>query len=128
MATENALWGEERIANELLLKLAIRVSPRTVGKYMPKRPLGRPRGDQRWSTFLRSHAKAMVACDFVVVDSRRNRQLPWAFLTKYAHWRVDRARAACSAHNLACQPAGAASGQCGLDARSRRCRTSTNEG
>ena len=38
MATENPLWGEERIANELLLKLAIRVSPRTVRKYMPKRP------------------------------------------------------------------------------------------
>jgi len=32
MATENPLWGEERIANELLVKLGIRVSPRTVGK------------------------------------------------------------------------------------------------
>ena len=38
MAAENPLWGEERIANELLVKLGIRVSPRTVGKYMPKRP------------------------------------------------------------------------------------------
>ncbi len=36
MALENPLWGEERIANELLLKLAIRVSPRTVRKYMPR--------------------------------------------------------------------------------------------
>ena len=63
MATQNPLWGEERIANELLLNLAIRVSPRTVRKYMPKRPPGRPRGDLRWSTFLRNHAKA-VACDF----------------------------------------------------------------
>jgi len=66
MATENPLWGEERIANELLVKLGIRVSPRTVRKYMPKPPLGRPRGDQRWSTFLRNHAKAIVACDFFV--------------------------------------------------------------
>ena len=33
---------------------------------MPKRPPGRPRGDQRWSTFLRNHAKAIVACDFFV--------------------------------------------------------------
>jgi len=57
---------EERIANELLLKLGLRVSPRTVRKYMPKRPPGRPRGDQRWSTFLRNHAKAIVACDFFV--------------------------------------------------------------
>ena len=30
MATENPLWGEERIADELLVKLGIRVSPRTV--------------------------------------------------------------------------------------------------
>ena len=66
MATENPLWGEERIANELLLKLGIRVSPRTVRKYMPKRPPGRPRGDQRWATFLRNHAKAIIACDFFV--------------------------------------------------------------
>jgi hypothetical protein len=42
MAAENPLWGEERIANELLVKLGIRVSPRTVGKYVPKRPPGQP--------------------------------------------------------------------------------------
>src|ERR1700694_3188414 len=66
MATENPLWGEERIANELLLKLGLRVSPRTIRKYMPKRPPGRPRGDQRWSTFLSNHAQAIVACDFFV--------------------------------------------------------------
>ena len=33
---------------------------------MPKRPAGQPRGDQRWSTFLKNHAKAIVACDFFV--------------------------------------------------------------
>ena len=66
MATENPLWGEERIANELLLKLGLRVSPRTIRKYMPKRPPGRPRGDQRWSTFLHNHAQGIVACDFFV--------------------------------------------------------------
>ncbi len=66
MAAENPLWGEERIANELLLKLGLRVSPRTVRKYMPKVPPGRPRGDQRWATFLRNHAKAILACDFFV--------------------------------------------------------------
>ena len=64
MATENPIWGEERIVNELLLKLGLRVSPRTVRKYLPKRPPGRPRGDQRWSTFLRNHTDAIVACDF----------------------------------------------------------------
>src|SRR5450631_1227147 len=35
MARENLLWGEERIANELLLKLDVRISPRTVSKYLP---------------------------------------------------------------------------------------------
>jgi len=66
MARENPVWGEERIASELLVKLGIWVSPRTVRKYMPKRPDGQPRGDQRWSTFLRNHARAILACDFFV--------------------------------------------------------------
>jgi hypothetical protein len=47
MALSNRSWGEERIANELLPKLGIRISPRTVRKYMPRRPRGQPRGDQR---------------------------------------------------------------------------------
>ncbi|MGA8055792.1 MAG: hypothetical protein WCA12_18385, partial [Burkholderiales bacterium] len=71
MATENPLWGEERIANELLLKLGLEVSPRTVRKYMPKAPSGRPRGDQRWATLLRNHAKAIIACDFFVAVTVR---------------------------------------------------------
>ncbi len=66
MALENVSWGEERIVNELLLKLGLHVSPRTVRKYMPRRPPGNPRGDQRWSTFLRNHAQAIVACDFCI--------------------------------------------------------------
>jgi putative transposase len=66
MANENPSWGEERIANELLLKLGIRVSPRTVNKYLPRRPRGRPGGDLRWSTFLRLHARGIIACDFFV--------------------------------------------------------------
>jgi putative transposase len=66
MANDNPAWGEQRIANELLVKLGMRVSPRTVRKYMPKRPPGGSRGDQRWSTFLSNHAKAIIACDFFV--------------------------------------------------------------
>jgi hypothetical protein len=68
MAAENPTWGEERIANELQLKLSIRVSPRTVGKYLCKdRPVRPPDPKQRWLTFLQNHAKAVVACDFLVV-------------------------------------------------------------
>jgi putative transposase len=69
MARDNPTWGQERIANELLLKLGLRVSPRTVRKYMPK-PLnpgqGRPARSQGWWIFLRNHAKGIVACDFCV--------------------------------------------------------------
>jgi len=70
MARENPSWGEERIANELLLKLGLRVSPRTIRKYMPKSPAaprGGPRGDQRWATFLKNHARGIIACDFCIV-------------------------------------------------------------
>jgi putative transposase len=74
MANENSSWGEERIANELFLKLGIQVSARTVNKYLPTRPTRRPRGDMRWSTFLRLHAHGIIACDFflaVTVTFRR---------------------------------------------------------
>jgi putative transposase len=70
MACDNPTGGEERIANELLLKLGLRVSPRTVRKYLLKRlDHGRHRRvpSQRWLTFVRNHALAMVACDFCVV-------------------------------------------------------------
>jgi transposase InsO family protein len=69
MALENPIWGQERIANELLLKLGLRVSPRTVRKYMPSHCVGgpgKPYPSQRWSTFIRNHAKGIVACDFCV--------------------------------------------------------------
>ena len=75
MARENPVWGEERIASELLVKLGIQVSPRTVRKYMPKRPPGQPRGDQRWSTFLKNHAKGILACDFFVAVTATFRML-----------------------------------------------------
>ena len=78
MARDNPSWGEERIANELLLKLGLRVSPRTVRKYLPKLPAGlpgRPRDDQRWATFLRNHARSIVACEFFVAVTARFRFL-----------------------------------------------------
>src|ERR1022692_2834078 len=75
MANENPSWGEERIANELILKLGIQVSPRTVRKYLPRRSPCRPRGDLRWSTFLRLHAQGIIACDFLVAVTATFRQL-----------------------------------------------------
>jgi hypothetical protein len=76
MAAENPTWGEERIANELNLKLTIQVSPRTVGKYLRhESPVRIPDPKQRWLTFVRHHAKVMVACDFFVVITAAFRTL-----------------------------------------------------
>ena len=62
------MWGEERIAAELLLKLGIRVSPRTVRRYMPPDIGPRKRvPSQRWMTFVRNHARGILASDFLVV-------------------------------------------------------------
>ena len=107
VANENRLWGEERIANELLVKFGIRISPRTVRKYMPKRPRGHPRGDQRRSTFLKNHAAAILACDFfiavtaafrvlyvLVVIEHGNRRLAHLNVTSHpsAHWTLQQLR------------------------------------
>lgn len=69
MATANPTWGEARFANELLLKLGVRVSPRTVRKYLSDRPWPKRTPDpaQRWLTFVGNHAQAIVASDFFVV-------------------------------------------------------------
>jgi putative transposase len=67
MATSNPTWGEERIADELLLKIGIRISPRTVRRYIPNPPQRSTDPKQRWMTFVRNHAKAIIACDFFVV-------------------------------------------------------------
>jgi putative transposase len=67
MAAANRTWGQERIASELLLKLGIRVSSRTVRCYMSRgaAPHGGARS-QTWSTFVQNHASAVLACDFLV--------------------------------------------------------------
>src|SRR5438105_5841387 len=65
MAANNRLWGAERIRGELL-KLDIRVSKRTIQKYM--RPIRHKRlSGQIWKAFLRNHAAEIWACDFLQV-------------------------------------------------------------
>ena len=65
IAANNRLWGAERIRGELL-KLDIRVSKRTIQKYMKHIRPKRTRG-QSWKTFLRNHAAEVWACDFLQV-------------------------------------------------------------
>ena len=93
MATANRTWGEERIAAELLVKLGIRVSPRTVRRYMPSRPPRPKLGTQAWSTFVRNHARSVLASDFFVVVTATFR-LVYVFVVldvgtrKILHWNV----------------------------------------
>ena len=94
MATANWTWGEERIAAELLVKLGIRVSPRTVRRYMPPRTTPRARrGSQAWSTFVRNHTRSVLACDFFVAVSATFRVV-YIFVVmevgtrRIVHWNV----------------------------------------
>ena len=75
MVEENPTWGQARVADELALKLGIRVSPRTVAAYWPHQPNRRDPSSQRWNTFVRNHARSVLACDFLVVMTAHFRQL-----------------------------------------------------
>jgi hypothetical protein len=66
-ASNNRLWGAERIRGELL-KLDIRICKRTIQKYMRYVRTPRSRG-QNWATFLRNHAGEIWACDFLQVTA-----------------------------------------------------------
>lgn len=91
MTRENPSWGEERIANELLLKLGLHVSPRTIRKYLPKRlhpERGKRATTQRWQTFVRNHAQAIVACDFCVVVTATFRLLYVFVVMEHATRRI----------------------------------------
>jgi len=87
MSREDPTWGEERIADELRLKLGILVSPRTVRKYLDS---GKPRGSsgQRWSTFVRNHAQAIVACDFLVSVTASFRIVYVFVAMEIGSWRI----------------------------------------
>jgi hypothetical protein len=77
MVRDNPTWGQERIADELWLKLGLRVSPRTVRAYWPgDGPWMRSQPpSQNWNTFLQNHAAAILACDFFVAVTVRFRLL-----------------------------------------------------
>jgi putative transposase len=91
MARDHPTWGEERIANELRLKRGLRVSPRAVRKYLPKRFDRAPNHgipSQRWVTCVRNHAQAIVTCDFCTVVRATFRLLSVFVLIKHATRRI----------------------------------------
>jgi transposase InsO family protein len=83
MARDNRLWGAERIRGELL-KLDIRVSKRTIQKYIRQERMNP--SSQTWSTFLHNHASEMWACDFLPVTDLFFRSL-FAFVIIELHSR-----------------------------------------
>ncbi len=86
MADENLLWGAERIRGELA-KLGLRVAKRTIQTYLRGSRGTRPRG-QTWATFLRNHADAIWACDFLQVTDALFRPLYAFFVVELATRRV----------------------------------------
>ena len=63
MARDNRLWGIERIRGELL-KLGIRLTKRTILKYM-RAVRERQQPNQNWTTFISNHAHTVWACDLL---------------------------------------------------------------
>jgi hypothetical protein len=65
LSTANPLWGAPRVHGELQ-KLGISVTESTVAKYMRRHP--RP-PSQTWRTFLKNHARQIMAADLFVVPT-----------------------------------------------------------
>ncbi len=71
MAYENPTWGAPRIHGELL-KLEYLVGERTVSRYLARlRPQPSKPRSQSWATFLKNHARDIVAADIFVVPTIR---------------------------------------------------------
>jgi len=86
MAVTNRLWGVKRIQGELL-KLGVKVSKRTIQRYVRRARPSHP-GGQTWSTFLQSHANEIWACDFLHVTDALFRPLFAFFITELSSRRI----------------------------------------
>ncbi len=78
--------GVKRIQGELL-KLGIKVSKRTIRRYIWQGPPSDPHG-QAWATFLRNHANVIWACDFLQLTDFCFRPLFTFFITELGSWRI----------------------------------------
>jgi hypothetical protein len=70
LARENPTWGYRRIHGELV-GLGIALAPSTIWTLLRRHgiePAPR-RAELSWSQFLRAQASAIVACDFLTVDT-----------------------------------------------------------
>jgi putative transposase len=88
-ARENATWGYRRIHGELV-GLGITLAPSTVWAILRRHgiePAPR-RAELSWSQFLRSQASAIIACDFLTVDTVWLRRLYVLFFIELGSRRV----------------------------------------
>ncbi len=86
MAKDNPTWRAPRIHGELL-KLGVKVSERTVSRYLPRRE---PDGDKtkKWLAFLFNHRKAIVAMDFFIVPTLFFKRLYCFFIISHDKRRI----------------------------------------
>jgi putative transposase len=89
LARENPSWGYRRIHGELV-GLGIALAPSTIWAILRRHgiePAPR-RAELSWSQFLRAQASAIVACDFLTVDTVWLRRLYVLFFIELANRRV----------------------------------------
>ena len=103
-------WGQQRIANERLFKLGLRVLPHTARTYTPQRlhlGPGQCATSQRWRTFVRNHARALIIRG-VAADLNRSLQVLAVRLMRFVQrWRgrsVARALQDLALHDAASGP------------------------
>ena len=89
IASENSLWGQQRIQAELA-RLGFRVCARTVAKYMRRPYDGVP--SPGWRRFLAQHAKEIWACDLFTVRTIWFRTLYVFFVIDHGSREIVHAR------------------------------------
>jgi len=85
MSRANPLWGAPRIHGELL-KLGIKISQATVGRWMPWRPRV---PSPTWRSFLRNHLPDLAAIDMFVVATATFQLLYTLIVLSLDRRRVD---------------------------------------
>ncbi len=85
IASENPLWGTERVRGELL-KLGLIVSARSIRRYRRPRTARPP--SQAWRTFLRNELTAIWAADLFVVQTMAFKTLYVLFFIRHERRRL----------------------------------------
>jgi putative transposase len=89
LARENPAWGYRRIQGELL-GLGIRIAPSTVWAILRRHGVGPAprRAELSWLQFLRAQASAIIACDFLTIETLWLRRLYVLFFIELGSRRV----------------------------------------